>query len=70
MLIIGQGFNYINNKVMRDVEAIENFTSQIFTTAITVITNMTISLVIVHNSEKGEDGLKHVPIDISFTAVG
>lgn len=24
----------------------------------------------VHNSEKGEDGLKHVPIDISFTAVG
>ena len=47
MLIIGQGFNYINNKVMRDVEAIENFTSQIFTTAITVITNMTISLVIV-----------------------
>ena len=24
----------------------------------------------VHNSEKGKDGLKHVPIDISFTAVG
>ncbi len=24
----------------------------------------------VHNSEKGEDGLKHVPIDIYFTAVG
>lgn len=39
----------IQSKVMRDVEAIENFTSQIFTTAITVITNMTISLVIVIN---------------------
>ena len=24
----------------------------------------------VHNSENDEDGLKHVPIDISFTAVG
>ena len=24
----------------------------------------------VRNSEKGEDGLKRVPIDISFTAVG
>ena len=23
----------------------------------------------IHNSEKGEDGLKHVPIDVSFTAV-
>ena len=39
----------IQSKVMRDVEAIENFTSQIFTTAITVIANMTISLVIVIN---------------------
>ena len=39
----------IQSKVMRDVEAIENFTSQIFTTAITVITNMAISLVIVIN---------------------
>lgn len=37
----------IQSKVMRDVEAIENFTSQIFTTALTVITNMTISLIIV-----------------------
>ena len=40
----------IQSKVMRDVEAIENFTSQIFTTAITVISNMTISLVIVINN--------------------
>lgn len=24
----------------------------------------------VHNSEKNESGTKHVPIDISFTAVG
>lgn len=39
----------IQSKVMRDVEAIENFTGQIFTTAITVIINMTISLVIVIN---------------------
>lgn len=39
----------IQSKVMRDVEAIENFTSQIFTTAITAITNMTFSLVIVIN---------------------
>ena len=39
----------IQSKVMRDVEAIENFTTQIFTTAITVIINMTISLVIVIN---------------------
>ncbi len=39
----------IQSKVMRDVEAIENFTSQIFTTAITVIVNMTVSLVIVIN---------------------
>ena len=37
----------IQSKVMRDVEAIENFTSQIFTTALTVITNMAISLAIV-----------------------
>ena len=37
----------IQSKVMRDVEAIENFTSQIFTTALSVITNMTISLIIV-----------------------
>ncbi|MGN0493115.1 MAG: ABC transporter ATP-binding protein [Acutalibacteraceae bacterium] len=37
----------IQSKVMRDVEAIENFTSQIFTSALTVITNMTISLIIV-----------------------
>lgn len=39
----------IQSKVMRDVEAIESFTTQIFTTAITVIINMTISLVIVIN---------------------
>lgn len=39
----------IQSKVMRDVEAIESFTSQIFTTAITVIVNMMISLVIVIN---------------------
>lgn len=39
----------IQSKVMRDVEAIENFTGQIFTIAITVIINMTISLVIVIN---------------------
>ena len=37
----------IQSKVMRDVEAIENFTNQIFTTALTVITNMAISMVIV-----------------------
>lgn len=37
----------IQSKVMRDVEAIENFTSQIFGTFLTVIANMTISLVIV-----------------------
>lgn len=37
----------IQSKVMRDVEAIENFTGQIFTTALTVVTNMTISLAIV-----------------------
>ena len=37
----------IQSKVMRDVEAIENFTTQIFTTFLTVITNMTISLAII-----------------------
>ena len=37
----------IQSKVMRDVEAIENFTNQIFTTALTVVANMAISLVIV-----------------------
>ena len=37
----------IQSKVMRDVEAIENFTGQIFTTTLTVITNMAISLAIV-----------------------
>ncbi len=37
----------IQSKVMRDVEAIENFTNQIFTTFLTVITNMAISLVII-----------------------
>ncbi len=34
------------------------------------IVNTLIRRIEVHNSEKGEDGLKHVPIDISFTAVG
>ena len=34
------------------------------------IVNTLIKRIEVHNSEKGEDGLKHVPIDISFTAVG
>ena len=34
------------------------------------IVNTLIKRIDVHNSEKGEDGLKHVPIDISFTAVG
>lgn len=37
----------IQSKIMRDVESIENFTNQIFTTFLTVITNMTISLVII-----------------------
>ena len=37
----------IQSKVMRDVEAIENFTGQIFTTTLTVVTNMAISLAIV-----------------------
>lgn len=34
------------------------------------IVNTLIKRIEVHNSKKGEDGLKHVPIDISFTAVG
>lgn len=34
------------------------------------IVNTLIKRIEAHNSEKGEDGLKHVPIDISFTAVG
>lgn len=34
------------------------------------IVNTLIKRIEVHNSEKGEDGLKHVPVDISFTAVG
>ncbi len=34
------------------------------------IVNTLIKRIEVHNSEKGEDGIKHVPIDISFTAVG
>ena len=37
----------IQSKVMRDVEAIENFTNQIFTTFLTVVTNMLISLAII-----------------------
>lgn len=37
----------VQSKVMRDVEAIENFTNQIFTTVLTVIANTTISLIIV-----------------------
>ncbi len=39
----------LQSKIMRDVETIENFASQIFLTALTVITNTTISLVIVIN---------------------
>ncbi len=34
------------------------------------VVNTLIKRIEVHNSAKGEDGLKHVPIDISFTAVG
>lgn len=34
------------------------------------IVNTLIKRIDVHNSTKGDDGLKHVPIDISFTAVG
>lgn len=37
----------IQSKVMRDVEAIENFTTQLFTTGMSIITNMAVSLVIV-----------------------
>lgn len=37
----------IQSKVMRDVEAIENFTNQIFTTFLTAIVNVTISCVII-----------------------
>ncbi len=39
----------IQSKVMRDVEAIESFTTQIFTTFLTITTNMVISLIIVIN---------------------
>lgn len=39
----------IHSKVMRDVEAIETFTEQIFNTALTMSTNMIISLSIVIN---------------------
>lgn len=39
----------IQSKVMRDVEAIENFTTQLFTTCLTIITNMAISLIIIIN---------------------
>ena len=39
----------IQSKVMRDVESVETFTSQIFSTVITAIVTMTISLVIVIN---------------------
>ena len=39
----------IQTKVMRDVESVETFTSQIFSTVITAIVTMTISLVIVIN---------------------
>lgn len=34
------------------------------------IVNTLIKRIEVHNSKKGEDGLKHIPIDIYFTAVG
>ena len=34
------------------------------------IVNTLIKRIDVHNSEKDENGVKHVPIDISFTAVG
>lgn len=36
----------------------------------TTIVNTLIKRIEVHNSEKGEDGLKHVPIGISFTSAG
>ena len=34
------------------------------------IVNILIKRIEVHNSVKDENGVKHVPIDISFTAVG
>ena len=34
------------------------------------LVNTLIKRIDVHNSIKGDDGLKHVPVDISFTAVG
>ena len=34
------------------------------------LVNTLIKRIDVHNSIKGEDGLKHVPVDISFTAAG
>lgn len=34
------------------------------------IVNILINRIDVHNNEKDENGIKHVPIDISFTAVG
>ena len=34
------------------------------------IVNTLIKRIDVHNSVKDDDGVKHVPIDISFTAVG
>ena len=51
----------IQSKVMRDVEAIESFTTQIFTTAITVIINMTISLVIVINKNITLKAIRKIP---------
>lgn len=39
----------IQSKVMRDVESVETFTSQIFSTVITAVVTMTISLVVVIN---------------------
>lgn len=39
----------VQSKVMRDVEAIEGFTNQIFSTALNVMINMTVALVIVIN---------------------
>lgn len=39
----------VQSKVMRDVEAVENFTNQIFSTALNVIINMSVALVIVIN---------------------
>ena len=34
------------------------------------LVNTLIKRIDVHNSIKGDDGLKHVPVDISFTAAG